>query len=93
MDVIDCTDVAEATNGFSGAELAALIEDTMFAAFSDGGREITTEDVVLAAKATKPLSVTAGDKIKALRDRLDGVARPASRVVSKTTQVVGRRVD
>src|SRR5512139_1446021 len=47
---IDLHAVSEATEGFTGAEIAAAIEhDAMFAAFADGKREITTDDVLLAA--------------------------------------------
>ena len=31
-----------------GAEIAAIVPEAMFAAFADGGREITTEDLIAA---------------------------------------------
>lgn len=51
---IDLEAVASATHQFSGAEIAALIPESMFVAFNEGAREITTEDIVAAAKLVKP---------------------------------------
>ena len=75
---IDCGAVATVTAGFTGAELAALVPDAMFAAFADGARPIVTADLISAARATVPLSSTAADKIKGLREWATGRARPAS---------------
>ena len=72
--------IAEVTEGFTGAEIAALIErDAMFAAFADGGREITTDDVVIASASVIPLVKTMGDKITRLRETWAGRARLATR--------------
>ncbi|QOC58529.1 AAA-ATPase [Mycobacterium phage Shida] len=77
---IDLGAVADATNGFTGAEIAACIEhDAMFNAFADGGREITTEDILHAAGEVIPLNRTMGDKIARLRESWMGRARPATR--------------
>jgi len=70
--------VADATDQFSGAELAALIPDAMFAAFNDGAREITTKDVLAAAAATQPLAKSASKKITRIREWAAGHTRPAS---------------
>lgn len=75
---IDIEAVADVTADFTGAELAALVPDAMFAAFADGARPITTADMTAAARATVPLVRTAPEKIKALRDWAAGRARPAS---------------
>jgi hypothetical protein len=74
----DLAEIAEACEGFTGAELAALVPDAMFAAFADGARPVCTADLVTAARSTVPLSRTAADKVKALRDWAQGRARPAS---------------
>ena len=77
---IDLHVIADVTEGFTGAEIAALIEhDAMFAAFGDGGREITTEDVVIASASVIPLVKTMGDKITRLRETWAGRARLATR--------------
>lgn len=75
---IDAAAVATVTPDYTGAELSALVPDAMFSAFADGGRELTTADIVKAAAATVPLARTAADRIKALRDWANGRARLAS---------------
>ena len=75
---IDVVAVSDACDGFTGSEIAALVPDALFAAFADGGREITTEDLLTAAKTVTPLSKTAAEKIKALRAWASGRARPAT---------------
>lgn len=82
---IDVETVADVAAEFSGAELAALVPDAMFAAFADGERAITTDDLTAAAKATTPLARTAGDKIGALRAWAQGRARPATAPETSTT--------
>jgi SpoVK/Ycf46/Vps4 family AAA+-type ATPase len=78
VDSIDTAAVGAATAEFTGAEIAALVPDAMFAAFADGERAVTTEDLVNAAQATVPLTRTAADKIAGLRQWATGRARPAS---------------
>ena len=70
--------VAEVTNSFAGSEIAAIVPEAMFAAFADGEREITTADLVKAARNTVPLSQTSAEKIDALRKWAKGRARPAT---------------
>jgi hypothetical protein len=77
-DEIDAGAVAEATRDFTGAEIAALVPEGLYAAFADGARALTTEDLISAAKATNPLARTAEEKIKKLREWAKGRARPAS---------------
>lgn len=88
---VDLETVAEVTKGYTGAEIAGLVPDAMFAAFADGERPVTTEDLVTAASTTVPLSVTAKEKIAALRDWAKGRARPASREEVETAR--GRELD
>jgi hypothetical protein len=75
---IDLVAVAEHTTDFTGAELAALVPDALFAAFADDERAIGTNDLITAANATVPLARTASEKIDALRAWAKGRARPAS---------------
>ena len=77
---IDLHAVADATVGFNGAEIAAAIEgDAMFSAFADGAREVTTDDILLAASKVIPLSRTSAEKIEALRSNWSGRARLTTR--------------
>jgi ATPase family associated with various cellular activities (AAA) len=69
---------ARASDGFSGAEVAALVPNAMFAAFADGERQITIDDLLAAAKAVVPASQTNAKKLKALREWANGKARLAS---------------
>lgn len=75
---VDLQAVADATDTFTGAEIAALVPDALFAAFADDAREITTDDLLRAAKDVVPLAKTADTKIKNLREFWAGRARPAT---------------
>jgi SpoVK/Ycf46/Vps4 family AAA+-type ATPase len=70
--------IAAATRDFTGSEIAALVPDALFAAFGDGERDITTADLLTAARSVVPLAQTAADKIGALREWAKTRARPAS---------------
>lgn len=86
------SEVVKATEGFTGAEIAALVPDAMFVAFNDGGREISAQDLVDAAQRTVPLSKTANAKIEALEKWSKDRARPASRA-QQQTQAKTTRLD
>jgi AAA+ superfamily predicted ATPase len=90
---IDLSAVAGATEGWTGAELAAVVPDAMFVAFGDKAREITTGDLLAAAKPVVPLSRTADKKIAELRAWATGRARPASAVEAETKAKVARVLD
>jgi len=84
-----------ATEGFTGAEIAALVPDALYTAYADGAREITSEDLRLAAQTTVPLGKTAAEKIGKLRKWAEGRARPATAVVvgKDQPQTAGRALD
>jgi hypothetical protein len=67
----------EATDGFSGAEINALIPEAMHTAYPDGRREITAADLLEAAGRTVPTSKT-GSKVAELRDWAKARTVPAS---------------
>lgn len=75
---VDSAAVAYATDTFTGAELAALVPDAMFSAFNDGAREVTTDDLLIAAKTVVPLAKQSSEKIAGLREYWLGRARPAT---------------
>jgi len=75
---IDLNACASATDGFVGAEIAALVPDALFVAFADNERALSTDDLTKAAASVVPLSKTASERITALRDWAKGRARPAS---------------
>ncbi len=70
--------VAAACDTFTGAEIAALVPDALFAAFADGEREITAEDLIAAARTVVPLARTAKERIEKLREWAASRARPAT---------------
>lgn len=90
---IDRAAVAEATDGFTGAEIAALVPDAMFDAFADSERALTTADVLKAASTVVPLAKTASEKIEALRNWAKGKARLASTPAASATAGKTRAVD
>jgi SpoVK/Ycf46/Vps4 family AAA+-type ATPase len=75
---VDPSFVARQTEGWTGAELSALVPEAMFTAFADGERFLCNNDIILAAKNVVPLSITAADKIAKTREWAKSRARPAS---------------
>lgn len=85
LDTDELGEIADATEGFVGAEIAAIIPDAMFSAFADGERPLSALDVIVAAKAVTPLSQTAKERITELRNWATGRARAASTPDTSTT--------
>jgi AAA+ superfamily predicted ATPase len=87
---IDHVKVAAACNGFTGSEIAAIVPDALFTAFSDDAREITTLDLVSAANDVVPLSRTAEKKIAQMRKDAQGKFRPATKSEDEKPGKTGR---
>jgi SpoVK/Ycf46/Vps4 family AAA+-type ATPase len=85
--------VAQACEGFTGSEIAALVPDALFEAFGDNKRDITAGDLIKAAKTVVPLSETAKEKVAKLRDWAKGRARPASQPETEQARSTGRALD
>lgn len=85
--------VASVTSDFTGAEIAAIVPEAMFEAFAQD-REVSTDDIVAAAHRVVPLSRTASEKIKALREWAKGRTRPATLPSVENTEMpqLGRAV-
>jgi hypothetical protein len=81
--------IAGATELFTGAEIASLVPDAMFAAFNEGAREVTTDDLLNAAKTVVPLAKQQAEKIAKLREFWLERARPAS--IPEATVAAGNR--
>jgi SpoVK/Ycf46/Vps4 family AAA+-type ATPase len=75
----DLAKLAEATSGFSGAEIEQAIISALYDAF-DVGREVTTEDILATCKQSVPLSMTMKERIDILREWAATRARPASSI-------------
>lgn len=69
--------LADITEQWTGAEIEALFNDTMFSAFSQG-KEPTTEMLVEHSQLTKPLSETMKENVDHLRAWAKGRCRLAS---------------
>jgi AAA+ superfamily predicted ATPase len=85
--------IVEATNTFTGAEIAALVPDALFRSYADGARAISTDDLLEAAKTVTPLAKTAGEKIAKLREWANGRARRASTPEIEATSRKVRDID
>lgn len=78
---IDFAEVAQACDGFTGAEIAALVPDAMFTAFADNEREIVSSDLIAAAHTVVPLSKTAAETFQKRREWAAGRMQPASSAI------------
>ncbi len=73
----DLDALAQATDGFSGAEIEQAIVAGLYAAFAQE-EDLTTATILAEVEATQPLSVTRREEITALRTWAEGRAVPAS---------------
>ncbi len=92
-DTLDVAAIARLCQDFTGAEVAATVPDALFKAFSEGERDLSTEDLLMAAKSVVPLAKTAADKISALREWAKGRARPSSSPESSMSAGNDRKLD
>jgi SpoVK/Ycf46/Vps4 family AAA+-type ATPase len=76
----DLRRISQATEGFVGAELEAVVNEAMFPAFLDSRREVETEDLLKAAGDMVPLARSHREHIENMRQLVvSGEARNASR--------------
>ena len=88
---VDCAAVAEATEDFVGAEIAACVADALRIAFHDSRRELRTADVLATAAVTTPLA-RGSDKISRLREWAKTRTRNASLVASVEVSNLGHNL-
>lgn len=74
----DISAIANATKGFSGAEIEQVIVGALYTAF-DAQRELSQADILEEAKAVVPLSVMMHEEIDELRTWAEMRTRPASK--------------
>lgn len=67
---ININTLATQTERFSGADIEAVVKETIETAFIDNKSTINTEDLVAVIKATQPLSKSLADKIQAIEEVL-----------------------
>ncbi len=72
----DLEALAEATAGFSGAELEQMVLSALYAAFAEEA-ELTDAHLLAEARATQPLAVVMGERVEYLRSWAEGRCVPA----------------
>ncbi len=70
---IDSIALIKETNGFNGADLEAVVKDTIETAFIEQREIITTEDLIKAIKDTKSISNTLKEKISQIRTTIEKI--------------------
>lgn len=89
---VEVTDnLVSMTDGFSGAEIAALVPEAKLRAFAED-RDAGVEDIAKGIARTVPQSKLAAEKIQKLRTWASGRARMASKAESKVASS-GRSLD
>ena len=86
-------EILDATEGFTGVEVAELVPTALYSGFGDGQREITPNDLLLAARDVVPLTKTAAAKVEALRAWGLGRARQATKQEAVAALSTVRAVD
>lgn len=66
IDSIITEDLLTATNGFNGADIESVVNESVEKCFLDGKKELTTETLVEIANSTKSISKTCEDQIKTM---------------------------
>lgn len=70
---IDSSLLAGKTEGFSGADLEAVVKETIEMAFIDGRRMITTEDLMDSVNDINPISKVLKDKIAEIKGTVENI--------------------
>lgn len=81
---IDSIALIKETAGFNGADLEAVVKETIETAFIAGNKIITTEDLLKSVKDTKSISSTLKDKISEIKSTINKIdIKPASKEEKK----------
>ena len=94
-DDFDLHRLAEASEGYVGAEIEQAVIDGMYLGFN-AGREFSTDDILVSLNRQVPLSVAQREIIQALRNWLhEGRAQSASfrELVDAESQFVPLQID
>ena len=86
-DDFDLNRLADATPGFSGAEIEAVVIESLYNAFDDT-TEMTTDSIIVAARQTVPLSMTMRERIEDLREWAEQRARQASSAQAERMETI-----
>jgi ATP-dependent 26S proteasome regulatory subunit len=76
---IDTIQLIQATSGFSGADIEAVVKECIENAFIEGNEKISTEDLLKVIKSTKSLSSSLKDKIEDIKKAMEKIdIKPSS---------------
>ena len=91
---IDLVRIVKCTDGFNGADIEAVVKETIERAFIDGRDYITTEDIQETIKDTKSISDTLKSKIEKIKEAVGKMdIRPASQAdVTTATSSINKGV-
>lgn len=67
---IDALRLVKETKGFNGADLEAVIKETIEKVFIDGKDSIITDDLLETIKDTKSITDTMKDRLKSIEDTI-----------------------
>ena len=70
---VDIIRLAKDTEGYSGADIESVVNETIETAFVSGDNSITTEKLLQTIKSTKPITVKLSKKIEQLYESYDGL--------------------
>jgi hypothetical protein len=86
----DLDELAEASLGYSGAEIEESVVSSLFDAFYEA-REVCTEDILKTIRQTIPLSKMMSEDVERLRKWAEGRARLATSAELGSDKTVGKR--
>ena len=64
-------ELARHSEGFSGADIEGVVKDAVETAFVNGHKQMTTDDVLNAMRATHPLSEIMKDSLDKMQKEYD----------------------
>lgn len=68
LDYFDYEPLVECSKMYTGAEMEVAVENAMFSAYADKGREFTTEDLVKAVNEMIPQHITSKKQVDRIRN-------------------------
>jgi hypothetical protein len=89
---ISLKQLADRTEGYSGAEIEAAVVEALYSAF-DANKDLNSFDLIDAIDNLQPLSKTMAEKITRMEEWCKGRARPANGDETIAAPVGGRMVD
>ncbi len=90
-DKFDLQELSARTDGFTGAEIEAIVNEGLFSAF-DGQTELEDSHLLEAVRNTMPLSRTKAAQIEELRTWANGRARRASADLTAANKAIAPKI-